>query len=74
MGGQTLASQLIPHPHPLFFACGFSDTRNVLPISSVAKSIVAPLTSTRDMASTMTLAGRVSGWENVLYRCCQKRI
>lgn len=58
---QSFSSQLTPHPHPLPLALGFSATRKLLPISSVAKSIVDPLSSDSEMASTRRLDGIIVG-------------
>jgi hypothetical protein len=54
------ASQLTPQPQPPA-ACGFSVTRNVEPINSVAKSSVAPLKSESDVGSMRTFEGAIVG-------------
>jgi len=54
-------SQLTPHPQPLPLACGLWDTRKLLPMSSVAKSIVDPFISENDTASTRILEGMMLG-------------
>lgn len=65
-GRHVLSSQLTPQPHPLPLACGFSVTLKLLPISSVAKSIVDPLRRVKETASTSILEGAIVGWENKL--------
>jgi hypothetical protein len=78
---QTLSSQLTPQPQPLPDACGLSMTRNALPMSSVAKSTVAPLTSGSETASMsrvegvmlgcarwLWMAGREGRWEEEVAR------
>lgn len=59
--GAYLASQLTPHPQPLPLACGFSRTRNALPMSSVVKSTVAPLSIAIEAGSMTIGSGRSEG-------------
>ena len=68
MLGYNLSSQLTPHPHPEPLDWGFSTTWKLLPIISVTKSMVDPLSKDIETASTTTLEGLTTGCENTLYR------
>lgn len=62
----NLSSQLTPQPQPDPCDCGFSNTRKLLPISSVAKSTVEPFSKPIDTASTTMLLGLTVGCAKVL--------
>ena len=57
----NLSSQLTPHPHPEPLDWGLSVTRKLLPIISVAKSMVEPLSRDIETASTTMFEGLMTG-------------